>query len=88
MPRGGPFGKAGTGDLIICWWGVFVMIEVKSDDGELTDLQRHVLKEVQAAGGVAAVLKGRDHNRMLSIQNAVKLKAQGLADEFRLVRGV
>lgn len=68
MPRGGPFGKAGCPDILICWRGVFIAIETKSDDGELSALQLMNLKKIQAAGGVAAVVKGFDEARLYKIR--------------------
>ena len=73
-PRGGPFGKAGCPDDLLCWMGVFIAIEVKSLEGSVSALQTIALKEIQAAGGVAAVLRGKDLNRLLAIRDAVLKK--------------
>lgn len=73
-PRGGPFGKAGCPDDLLCWMGVFIAIEVKSLEGSVSGLQLIALKEIQAAGGVAAVLRGKDLNKLLAIRNAVMKK--------------
>lgn len=70
-PRGGPFGKAGCPDDLLCWMGVFIAIEVKSLEGSASGLQMLALKEIQAAGGVAAILRGKDLNRLLAIRNVV-----------------
>lgn len=73
-PRGGPFGKAGCPDDLLCWMGVFIAIEVKSLEGSASGLQMLALKEIQAAGGIAAVLRGKDLNKLLAIRNAVMKK--------------
>lgn len=70
-PRGGPFGKSGCPDDILCWLGVFIAVEVKSDDGELSALQMVALKQIQAAGGVAVVLRGKDKARLEAMKRAV-----------------
>ncbi len=71
-PRGGPFGKAGTGDYIVCWQGIFIMIEVKADEScHATPLQLHQLNAVIDAGGIAAVIKGKDEQRVIRIRDAV-----------------
>lgn len=70
-PRGGPFGKAGCPDDIICWMGTFIAIEVKSSEGSPSALQMLALKEIQAAGGIAAILRGKDLNRLIAIRNKV-----------------
>ena len=77
-PRGGPFAANGVCDDILCWQGIFVAIEVKSADGSATALQLDFLREVQAAGGVAAVLKGKDEHKLLAIRNAVIRKIDEL----------
>jgi hypothetical protein len=69
-PRGGPFGLQGCPDWLICWMGVFVAIEVKSDVGELTAMQLFNLRQIKQAGGVAAVLKGYDVARLQAIKQA------------------
>lgn len=70
-PRGGPFGKAGCPDDILCWMGIFIAIEIKSDVGDLTPLQISNLKLIQIAGGVAAVVRGYDIARLQAIKQAV-----------------
>lgn len=76
-PRGGPFGQAGVCDDILCWKGVFVAIEVKSDDGDPTKLQLDFLREVAFAGGVSGVLRGKDVVRLQAIRNRVMEKLSG-----------
>ena len=71
MPRGGPFGKAGCPDILICWQGVFIAIEVKSDVGDPTPLQIANLKQIKSAGGVAALVRGYDVVRLNAIRDAV-----------------
>lgn len=70
-PRGGPFGKAGCPDDLLCWYGIFIGIEIKSDEGELSALQKLGLKQIAAAGGVAAVVRGYDVPRLEAIKRAV-----------------
>jgi hypothetical protein len=71
MPRGGPFGKGGTPDFILCWRGIFVAIEAKAEDGTVSPLQMNQLRNIQAAGGVAAVVRGKDETRMRAIMYEV-----------------
>lgn len=69
-PRGGPFGRAGTPDYFICWFGVFIGIEVKSLTGQVSPVQLGTLKAISHAGGVAAVLRGFDEGRLRAIKAA------------------
>ena len=73
-PRGGPFGKAGCPDDLICWLGVFIAVEIKSDEGELSALQVLALKQIQQAGGVAVVLRGKNLARLEAMKRAVMEK--------------
>lgn len=71
-PRGGPFGKIGVADDILCWRGRFIAIEVKATvQDQPTALQMKFLKDVVAAGGVGAVLKGRDTAKLAAIRDKV-----------------
>lgn len=74
-PRGGPFGKAGCPDDLLCWNGIFIAIEIKSDEGELSALQVLALKQIAAAGGVAAVVKGYDVKKLGAIKSAAHFKS-------------
>lgn len=70
-PRGGPFGRAGTADLICCIYGFYVEIEVKTENNDLSPLQRASLFETVNAGGVAAKISGRDELRLAAICDEV-----------------
>lgn len=75
-PPGGMYGKAGTPDYFILWRGVFVAIEVKADGNQATDLQIKRLRKIGAAGGVAAVLVGKDAKKWELILNTTISKAE------------
>jgi hypothetical protein len=69
-PRGGVFGKSGTPDRLICWMGIFIAIEIKATaDDHPTDLQRQQLNAIAKAGGVAAVLRGKDLRKLYLIRD-------------------
>jgi hypothetical protein len=51
FPANNGFGKAGIPDVILCWYGRFIGVEVKSARGKPTDLQLHVGAQIQDAGG-------------------------------------
>lgn len=74
-PRGGPFGKAGCPDDLLCWRGIFIAIEIKSDEGEPTALQIANLKQISAAGGIAAIVRGYDVRRLEAIKAAAYQKS-------------
>lgn len=70
-PRGGPFASNGVSDDILCWFGVFIAIEVKATAlDQPTALQVAFLKDIIQSGGVGAVLKGKDVEKLQRIRQA------------------
>jgi very-short-patch-repair endonuclease len=63
--HGGPFQLAGVPDLIGCHHGRFFAIEVKTPDGKLSTLQRAILSQIQAAGGLCGVARSVDDARRI-----------------------
>lgn len=53
MPATYGFGKSGTPDIIACWEGMFIGIEVKRERKEPSKVQEKRIKGIQAAGGIA-----------------------------------
>ena len=51
--HGGPHSTAGLPDIIFCYRGMFVGLEVKTPAGKLTKLQETTLQRIQAAKGQA-----------------------------------
>lgn len=51
--HGGMYGTAGLPDIICCYRGRFVGLEVKTPSGKLTKLQETTLRRIQAAKGQA-----------------------------------
>lgn len=84
-PPGNMFGNTGASDCLLCWRGIFVAIEVKAayaDGGrDPTELQLRHLRKVQDAGGIAAVLRGRDTARLAAIRQAVLDKLEQIRNE-------
>lgn len=51
------FQEIGIPDLLVVFQGHFIGLEVKQVGGKPSSIQRKVLKEIEAAGGVAAVVR-------------------------------
>jgi hypothetical protein len=51
------FSRAGVPDIIACLQGRFVGIEVKSEKGKLSDLQKLNIQQIREAGGIAFVAR-------------------------------
>ena len=56
----GPYGQKGVPDLLFCIYGLFVALEIKTEQGELTALQTASLRKIELAGGISCVVYGRD----------------------------
>lgn len=79
-PPGGMFGKAGTPDLLYLYKGVFIAIECKANT-EVTQLQMKTLKLLSSQGAVAAVVKGRDEDKMNKIFASIDNKLRTMRVE-------
>ena len=58
--HGGMYGVAGIPDIICCCNGRFIAFEVKTDKGKPTELQKATIRKIQAAGGIAIVVRSAD----------------------------
>lgn len=55
--HGGMYGTAGIPDIIACIDGRFYGFEVKTDEGTPTKLQLATIRKINAAGGIALVVR-------------------------------
>lgn len=79
-PMGGAFGKAGFPDHMYVWKGVLVVIEAKAENGRATELQKLTLQQLAKQGAIAAIVVGKDTEKMNRIRDAVyaELKKRGV----------
>lgn len=54
--HGNAMSANGTPDLLVCYCGVFMAIEVKATKGKPTELQKYKIKKINEACGVGLVL--------------------------------
>ena len=52
--HGGPYGTSGVPDIICCYKGRFLGLEVKLPTGALTELQKRAIEKFNRAGGIAS----------------------------------
>ncbi len=50
----------GCPDLLVCYGGRFLALEVKDPKGRVTKIQRKVLQDIRDAGGTAAIVRSVD----------------------------
>lgn len=70
-PMAGQFGNTGVPDHLYLWNGVFIVIEAKAEGNSPTTLQWKHLKHIARQGGVAAVVTGKDLDKMVKIRNKI-----------------
>lgn len=56
----GMMSKKGVSDIIACYKGRFIAIEVKTEKGRVSDAQQQFLEAVTASGGVAILARSVD----------------------------
>lgn len=57
--------RAGVPDLIVCYKGTFMGIEVKAEKGVISPLQFRELDKIRKAGGVAFVVKPSEFDNFI-----------------------
>lgn len=71
-PQGPYTSRRGISDLIMCICGLFVAIEVKTEEGKLTALQELEITKVREAHGLAFVIYGKDITLLNTIVGMIK----------------
>ena len=61
--HGGPYSTAGIPDIICCYKGRFLGLEVKLPGGRLTELQKRALEKINRAGGIGRRVESVDEVR-------------------------
>lgn len=61
------FTQAGVPDLLCCYKGRFIALEIKSDKGKASELQLYNVRKINAAGGMALVLFPKDFDKFVAM---------------------
>lgn len=61
---GGGFSKAGLPDMQIVIHGQCLEVELKDDQGVVSDLQKHNIKQINRAGGVGLVIAPKNMHEL------------------------
>lgn len=62
---GGVYTQAGVPDLLVCYKGLFIAIEVKAETGHASELQLKTIEQIKKAGGIAFVLFPHDYDKFV-----------------------
>ena len=57
------FSKVGVPDLIVCYKGLFIGIELKASNGKPSELQLYNLREIEKSGGISYLLYPKDFEK-------------------------
>ena len=60
---GGGFQKAGIPDLLCCYKGKFIGIELKTDKGKASVLQKYNIAKIQETGGIGIILRPKSFKK-------------------------
>lgn len=52
----GPMSRKGVSDVLVCYEGRFVAVEVKRPGGKASPEQKRFIKDVESAGGIGMVV--------------------------------
>lgn len=76
----------GTPDFLLCVSGVFVAIELKTEEGRLDKLQEWNLKKIAESGGIAIVLTPSNVEKTLEFLEEIAHQAQGYFKENEIIQ--
>ena len=62
---GSVYTQAGVPDLLVCYKGKFIGIEVKAETGHASELQLNTIEQIKKAGGIAFVLFPKDFDKFV-----------------------
>lgn len=70
---GNQFSQVGVPDILACYKGMFIGIEVKNEKGKTSPLQDVNIKQIQDAGGYSIVARSvEDVNKVLEVIDNAK----------------
>ena len=73
---GGVYTRKGVPDLLVCYKGRFIAIEVKSDTGEISDAQRSEMAKIEEFGGIGVFSRPNNKNALWSVFDALDAKLE------------
>ena len=68
---GGGLQRSGIPDLLICYKGKFMGIELKAEKGRVSELQNRELKLIRDAGGMGFVLRPSQFGDLIAILDSI-----------------
>jgi hypothetical protein len=68
---GGGFQRSGVPDLLICYKGRFIGIELKAEKGKVSELQDRELRLIRNAGGMGFILRPSHFGDLIQLIDSI-----------------
>lgn len=68
---GGGFQRSGIPDLLICYKGKFIGIELKAEKGKVSELQNRELRLIRDAGGMGFIARPSHFGDLIQLLDAI-----------------
>jgi penicillin-binding protein-related factor A (putative recombinase) len=78
--HGGVYGQTGIPDLIICYKGQFIAVEVKTPTGVISEIQKHTIQKINNSDGLAIIAYSVD-----DVKTAINVIDNEVITELRSV---
>lgn len=69
---GGGFQRAGIPDILICYKGFFIAVELKNEIGEASELQKYNIEKIKEARGIALVIRPQNESDLWKIMSEIE----------------
>lgn len=69
---GGGFQRAGIPDILICYKGFFIAVELKNEIGEASELQKYNIEKIKEARGIALVIRPQNESDLWEIMSEIE----------------
>ena len=63
--------RSGVPDLLICYKGKFIGIELKAEKGKVSELQDRELRQIRDAGGMGFVVRPSHYGDLIQILDSI-----------------
>lgn len=83
---GGHYTRPGVPDILACYRGRFIAIEMKNETGKVSEAQREEMARIEAAGGIGMILYPGNINAIAALFSALD-KGLSVKNHYEPERG-
>ena len=84
---GAAYTKSGIPDLLVCFNGWFLGIELKAPKGRPSDLQLYNLRQIEKAGGIGILLYPKDYEQFKGFIRCLSIPDR-MESNKKIIKGV